>query len=85
MTTPRFTPHPAPVRTTRGRDMTWGCDARPQTPGRFPQPASIRLQRVGGRVGRRPIPQGPTYEVEVKSGAGWIGQGGVARPAFRSS
>lgn len=33
----------------------------------FPIAACFRLPQAGARVGRRPIPQGPTYGVEVKS------------------
>lgn len=67
---------------------TPGGQPRPRRPAsqsaegspRFPQPAFLRLRSAGGRVGRRPIPEGPTYEVEVKSGVEVVraGSGGPA-------
>ncbi len=44
---------------TSGRledDAVTELDVRHHTPGRFPQPASVRLPQVGGRCGRRPLP-----------------------------
>ena len=46
----------------------------PHTPGRSPQPASIRLQRAEGRVGRRPIPQGRAAPFRRPAAAGTLGR-----------
>jgi hypothetical protein len=50
------------------------ADGRLPTRGRSPQPASIRLQRAGGRVGRRPIPKGRAALIRRPAAAGSLGR-----------
>ena len=51
----------------------------PDIPSCSPQPALLRLQRVGGRVGRRPIPKGRAAPFRRRAAADTIGRLGEQR------
>ncbi len=66
--------HPAhPSRDPRRRKYHGGCGAR-HTPGRSRATGPLRLQRVGGRVGRRPIPKGRAAPFRRAAAAGILGR-----------
>jgi hypothetical protein len=73
----------SPVCRTRcPSEAAAGCAGNILVSWSLPITSRGQLPQVGGRVGRRPIPEGPIYEVEVKSGvevvrAGWGDSAGV--------